>query len=1138
MEMGKKKNEKYVRTGILLFLLILVTQAVVPPSAAAEILPSEAQMEDDWRRSAIMLEWYVPAVLEKGLVHIYDELNDYLYRKTGAAVEFKFTGWIEYGGVMESLYASGDSADLIFTAYWLSYSEYARRGCFYPISGLIDEYAPKTKAELGSAVLEAAEVDGELFALPVPGRLYSCASGIVFRKDIVDKYNIDLSRIRRLEDLEPVLKLVKSKQPDLVPMVLDSGNSLIYDLIGFEQAGSDSRIPGVLSNDPKDSRIYNEYESDSMMAYLKTLNKFYRAGYMVSATNLDTDRIFSSLRPNVDTSSGSYSTGGNAWIGISLGKPVITGESATYSMYSVWYNSKNPINALRIMECVNTDPYVSNLIHFGIEGEDYIRLSGNIIDIPMGKQVSDTVSSTGRDWLLGNSYLNYIWKGEDPDIYNNMRNHNLKAQPARALGFNFDILPVTMEVLNCRELISAYGDKLFSGQHDPEIHLRKLNEELKKAGADKIIEEKQRQFDAWLEDREAEKIKNTSGIKLMLGGKPLTLKYPPAFSGEVPMAPMKQFFDSLDAISGYDPASGKITARKYDKHLEITLGKTSGFLNGKGVQLDASPAIINGQVYVPAESVCTLLGYDCEWVADTKTLQMTGITDAAGISWGNLLNSGLAAADGNDQYFSMANGIFKLSEDGEKFTLLNPDPGYCLNLDKEWLYYASGGVFEDMIYSLCRMKRDGGPAECLLDEGVAYVNLMGEWLYYIRLADLKIYRMHADGQYVQKLSDFAVSSLYAADGWLYFLKSSDKELYRMRTSGTDMQKLTDTPGKAEVIIQKRGDWIYYYRKSGRQPGLYRMKTDGSGTKFISDFFISHIGSDGKNLYITDNDSLYVIDVDARVRDKVGSYVFTPINVCGDWIYYRGVYTSTKTEGYRVKTNGTVKQKIGSDGRISDVYRTDEKDMFASVPVKVQSFTSRDAAAKTAKEIEAYSNAVVQVRTFDEDGDQLASVSGFNIDSNGTIVTNFDVIEGAASIQCIFDNGNAYDVDYVLNYNKIKDVAILRLKSAKGLPVVRLGDSSEVCLSSAGRAAFTLLPETYSAGYLYGDENGSVRIELLNKDGKVLKTGSPSEEMLLNEAGFVQIKADLDAGTYYISVSADDGLTLAEPYEYCIVCAVD
>lgn len=1012
MEMGKKKNEKYVRTGILLFLLILVTQAVVPPSAAAEILPSEAQMEDDWRRSAIMLEWYVPAVLEKGLVHIYDELNDYLYRKTGAAVEFKFTGWIEYGGVMESLYASGDSADLIFTAYWLSYSEYARRGCFYPISGLIDEYAPKTKAELGSAVLEAAEVDGELFALPVPGRLYSCASGIVFRKDIVDKYNIDLSRIRRLEDLEPVLKLVKSKQPDLVPMVLDSGNSLIYDLIGFEQAGSDSRIPGILSNDPKDSRIYNEYESDSMMAYLKTLNKFYRAGYMVSATNLDTDRIFSSLRPNVDTSSGSYSTGGNAWIGISLGKPVITGESATYSMYSVWYNSKNPINALRIMECVNTDPYVSNLIHFGIEGEDYIRLSGNIIGIPMGKQVSDTVSSTGRDWLLGNSYLNYIWKGEDPDIYNNMRNHNLKAQPARALGFNFDILPVTMEVLNCRELISAYGDKLFSGQHDPEIHLRKLNEELKKAGADKIIEEKQRQFDAWLEDREAEKIKNTSGIKLMLGGKPLTLKYPPAFSGEVPMAPMKQFFDSLDAISGYDPASGKITARKYDKHLEITLGKTSGFLNGKGVQLDASPAIINGQVYVPAESVCTLLGYDCEWVADTKTLQMTGITD------------------------------------------------------------------------------------------------------------------------------FAVSSLYAADGWLYFLKSSDKELYRMRTSGTDMQKLTDTPGKAEVIIQKRGDWIYYYRKSGRQPGLYRMKTDGSGTKFISDFFISHIGSDGKNLYITDNDSLYVIDVDARVRDKVGSYVFTPINVCGDWIYYRGVYTSTKTEGYRVKTNGTVKQKIGSDGRISDVYRTDEKDMFASVPVKVQSFTSRDAAAKTAKEIEAYSNAVVQVRTFDEDGDQLASVSGFNIDSNGTIVTNFDVIEGAASIQCIFDNGNAYDVDYVLNYNKIKDVAILRLKSAKGLPVVRLGDSSEVCLSSAGRAAFTLLPETYSAGYLYGDENGSVRIELLNKDGKVLKTGSPSEEMLLNEAGFVQIKADLDAGTYYISVSADDGLTLAEPYEYCIVCAVD
>lgn len=71
-------------------------------------------------------------------------------------------------------------------------------------------------------------------------------------------------------------------------------------------------------------------------------------------------------------------------------------------------------------------------------------------------------------------------------------------------------------------------------------------------------------------------------------------------------------------------------------------------------------------------------------------------------------------------------------------------------------------------------------------------------------------------------------------------------------------------------------------------------------------------------------------------------------------------------------------------------------------------------------------------------ESAASGSGFVVSSNGYIVTNYHVIEGADTITVTMNDGKTYDAT-VRGYNESKDVAVLKV-NATGLKAVTLGSS--------------------------------------------------------------------------------------------------
>lgn len=103
---------------------------------------------------------------------------------------------------------------------------------------------------------------------------------------------------------------------------------------------------------------------------------------------------------------------------------------------------------------------------------------------------------------------------------------------------------------------------------------------------------------------------------------------------------------------------------------------------------------------------------------------------------------------------------------------------------------------------------------------------------------------------------------------------------------------------------------------------------------------------------------------------------------------------------------------------------------------------------TVKEIAQNIKSVVYLEVLDKSGNVYASGSGFIVSSDGEVVTNYHVINGAYAARVTLEDGTQYAVDGVLGYSEDEDIAVLKLKNASDLSPVTLGNSDNVELADS------------------------------------------------------------------------------------------
>ncbi|MCV7422435.1 serine protease [Mycobacterium yunnanensis] len=100
---------------------------------------------------------------------------------------------------------------------------------------------------------------------------------------------------------------------------------------------------------------------------------------------------------------------------------------------------------------------------------------------------------------------------------------------------------------------------------------------------------------------------------------------------------------------------------------------------------------------------------------------------------------------------------------------------------------------------------------------------------------------------------------------------------------------------------------------------------------------------------------------------------------------------------------------------------------------------------------------------------IGAGTGIVLDPSGTLLTNYHVVQGADSIVATV-SGQSYPADLV-GYDRNRDIAVLQIRGAGGLPVAVLGDSSQLApgdpVVALGNARGSGSPLTQEAGEVVG-----------------------------------------------------------------------
>ena len=153
------------------------------------------------------------------------------------------------------------------------------------------------------------------------------------------------------------------------------------------------------------------------------------------------------------------------------------------------------------------------------------------------------------------------------------------------------------------------------------------------------------------------------------------------------------------------------------------------------------------------------------------------------------------------------------------------------------------------------------------------------------------------------------------------------------------------------------------------------------------------------------------------------------------------------------------------------------------------------------------DAVVSILCRNEDGEQpTTGGSGFLIDERGYLLTNYHVIQGAASITVILHDGRSFPAELVNADDFGCDAALLRIE-ADGLKAAALGDSDR---AEIGAPVCTIgnplgeLADSLSAGYLSARDRvinvGGITVPMLQTDAAINSGNSGGP--LFNSAGEV------------------------------------
>jgi putative aldouronate transport system substrate-binding protein len=513
---GKSRHIQVLLTVMMVFMLVLTACGGNSNSPAASTAASKApaepagtsateQPKTDLKPYELTVA-YMNIGNVKDLQAVQEAVNKITKAKMNATVKFMPIDPAAYQQQVNLMLAGNENLDLVVTFAGLGYNQQAAKGQLLPLDKLLNTHGQDVTKAVGTDTIKVSLSNGSVYGVPSI-RDWAADYGVLMRKDLVDKYKIDLSKVKTYDDLEPIFKTIKENEPNMAGIVPEGAAGSIVSSIVYGLMDPLNDDNGVLPDHDNNLKVVNWFETKQYADLLTMVRKWYTAGYIPTdiATNklapeqlVKAGKAFSfvvHMKPGFEAKESLLT--GTPMVAARILPPVATTTSITNVMFSIAKNSKDPERAMMFLNMLYSDKELINLIDFGIEGKHYVKKSDNVIGYPDGITSETATYSPNFGWMWGNQLLSYVWDNDDPDVYTKLGEFNKAAKRSKAMGFSFTVDPVKSEAAAVKNVKDQYKIGLEDGALDPVKNLPEFINKMKAAGMDKIVAEKQRQLDEW-----------------------------------------------------------------------------------------------------------------------------------------------------------------------------------------------------------------------------------------------------------------------------------------------------------------------------------------------------------------------------------------------------------------------------------------------------------------------------------------------------------------------------------------------------------------------------------------------------------------------------------------------------------------
>jgi putative aldouronate transport system substrate-binding protein len=437
-------------------------------------------------------------------------LNEKLREKAQAEVEFV---WVPFGDMVTQLNllltGGEDSLDILSSFWYTSLGQLVANGQLAPLDELLETsgqgikelYAPYQE------VLDCGRINGTLYGIP-SFTAWSSPNIYLCTEEVAE--GVDLSQVHTVDDLTKALVVMKENNPD--KYFIPGATEPYWVPKSIDYLG-DTNYLGCLMDPVNSTTVENYYESDYFLNFLENV-KIWKEKEIISpdAMSNQSPTLLSfqtritygtpgygyNMTNTIHEANASQQYGANI-TGCEIGERLLTTGNINTYLWHVTSFCKDKEAAMRVLNCLFTDPEIATIFTDGVLGLTY-----GINDEGQACYVNGATDATSAGWSVGYSYVNPndflapTWDYQLKEANDLMVADNAAAIPSKALGFTCDLSPVADQYAACANVIAQYYNPIMNGEVDIDEVLPVFQQELKNAGIDEIIAEKQKQLDAWL----------------------------------------------------------------------------------------------------------------------------------------------------------------------------------------------------------------------------------------------------------------------------------------------------------------------------------------------------------------------------------------------------------------------------------------------------------------------------------------------------------------------------------------------------------------------------------------------------------------------------------------------------------------